>query len=468
VRPGHAEVSAADGRTTIAAGLYAISDAALIEELTRVATWEKYDARSKDWLQCDPPSLVAKVLAARKGRWRLRPVLGVLTCPTIRPDGSILSEPGYDAATRLYCMPDPTLQMPHIPERPSRGDAEQALAILDALLIDFKFVGEVDRAVALSLFISSVVRGALHMVPLHAFTAPTPGSGKSYLADVTTAIVSGRYCPVITPGRSEEELEKRLGAMLLAGCPTISLDNVSGELTGDALCQVTERPTVRIRILGTSETPECEFRGIVIANGNNLVVAGDMIRRVVLGKLDAGVERPEEREFQIDPVKMVLADRGKYIAAAMIVVRAYLAAGQPGKLKPLASYGAWSDLVRSSLVWLGKDDPVASMQEARDNDPVLTTLHGVLEAWKAVYADEAKLARDVAADLAGFDPTTAEGEKLTDLRAALAAIASVRNIIDATKLGYWLRKSKGRPVGGLKFTSSPGGSNIIAWTASKT
>jgi putative DNA primase/helicase len=121
--------------------------------------------------------------------------------------------------------------------------------------IDFKFVGEVDRAVALSLLVSSVLRGVLDMVPRHAFTVPTPGSGRSYLADITTAIISGRYCPVITPGRSEEELEKRLGAMVLAGYPTISLDNCSAELSDDALSQLTERPIVRIRILGKSETP---------------------------------------------------------------------------------------------------------------------------------------------------------------------------------------------------------------------
>jgi putative DNA primase/helicase len=105
VRPGHAEVSAADGRTTIAAGLYSINEVALIEELTRVASWEKYDARTGRFVKCDPPPLVAKVLAARQGRWRLRPVSGVLTCPTLRPDGSLLAEPGFDHATRLYYLP---------------------------------------------------------------------------------------------------------------------------------------------------------------------------------------------------------------------------------------------------------------------------------------------------------------------------------------------------------------------------
>jgi putative DNA primase/helicase len=48
-------------------------------------------------------------------------------------------------------------------------------------------------------------------------------------------------------GRTEEETEKRLGAALLAWQPLISIDNVNGELGGDALCQIIERPVVEIR-----------------------------------------------------------------------------------------------------------------------------------------------------------------------------------------------------------------------------
>jgi putative DNA primase/helicase len=459
VRPGFCEVRAANGRTTIAAGLHLLKQPALVEELARAAEWQVWDGRSKKWRLIDPPGLIASVLAARAGRWRLRSISGVITCPTLRPDGSVLSAPGYDPSTRLYYMPDPSLRMPALTENPTRTDAVQALTLLTDLLAQFPFVAPVDRAVALSLIVSAVIRGALGVVPVHAFTAPTPGSGKSYLADVTSAIVSGRFCPVITPGRSEEELEKRLGAMLLAGYSIISLDNISNGLGGDALCQIAERPTVRIRILGKSETPECEFRGVIIANGNNLAVIGDMTRRIVLGKLDAGIERPEEREFPFDPVQRVLGDRGLYINAAMTAVRAYLAAGRPGKCKPLASYAEWSNTVRSALVWLDCGDAVQTMLEVRDSDPVLSTLRNVLECWRVAFGEEGKTAQQVAAEFSFFDPLTQKGEALTALRAALVPVAAVRNVIDTGKLGYWLRNSKGRPAGGLKFvvTGKPHG-----------
>jgi hypothetical protein len=132
--------------------------------------------------------------------------------------------------------------MSKIPSRPTKTDAEEALKTLDELLDGFPFCSDVDRAVALSAIISPIVRGALGMVPLHAFTAPAPGTGKSYIADVVSAIVSGRICPVATAGKTEEETEKRLGGLLMQGFPVIAIDNVSSGLGGDLLCQVIERP----------------------------------------------------------------------------------------------------------------------------------------------------------------------------------------------------------------------------------
>ena len=456
-------VSAADGRTTIAAGLHPLDTAALIEELTRVSDWQRFDARSKDWVAIDPPGLVARVLASRKGKWKVRTINCITCCPTLRPDGSIFSTPGYDAATRLYLMPDPGLRLPDVPERPRREQAEAALGSLKSLLIEFPFVADCDRAVALSLLISAVVRARLIWFRSMPSRRRRQAAARAS-ADVTSAIVSGRWCPVITAGKTEEELEKRLGAMLLAGYLMIALDNISDRTERRALCQIAERPSVRVRILGESRTPECEFRGIIIANGNNLVVEGDMTRRVLLGTLDANMERPEERTFRGDPVRQVLTDRGAYIAAAMTIVRAYIGAGSPGKLPALASYARWSDLVRSALVWLGEADRVETIAKSRESDPVLTTLRTVLAAWRDAFGDEARGSQQVAAALAGFDPEGPDGAALTTLRAALAPVCAARGIIDATRLGYWLKRSKGRPAGTLKFiTDGTAHRGVASW-----
>jgi putative DNA primase/helicase len=104
--------------------------------------------------------------------------------------------------------------------------------------------------------------------------------------------------------------------------------------------------------------------------------------------LDANVERPELRSFRGDPVRTVLENRGHYIAAVLTIVRAYLAAGCPDQCPPLASFGDWSLLVRSSLVWLGYADPVDTMEAARADDPSRGTLRAVVTAWLSIIGSE--------------------------------------------------------------------------------
>ena len=62
--------------------------------------------------------------------------------------------------------------------------------------------------------------------------APTAGSGKSFLSDLSNTIVRGKKCSVITAAESKEELEKRLGA-LIEGVQIVALDSCSHHLGGD-------------------------------------------------------------------------------------------------------------------------------------------------------------------------------------------------------------------------------------------
>lgn len=465
VRPAAWSVPASDERITLAAGLRRINVAGLIDLLAQAASWTRYDGRRKKHCPIDPPSAVAAVLLSRSGFWRVPGIIGTITTPTMRRDGSILSAPGYDPQTRLYHWVDADLRMSPIGS--SRAEAERALARLNELLVGFPFVSDVDKAVALSGLISPAVRGAISMVPLHALTAPTAGTGKSHLVDLVAAIVTGRVCPVATAGRNEEETEKRLGGLLLAGFVVISLDNLSDQLGGDLLCQAVERPVIRLRPLGTSEITEVESTATLFATGNNLVIAGDMTRRTLLAHLDAQMERPEERQFSFDPVQRVIGDRGVYVAACLTIVRSYLLAGCPGKLPQLASFGAWSDLVRSALVWLGCADPAKSIQEVRRSDPVLETLRQVQAAWRRCYGQEGRSARHIADTFEGFDPNTENGQALLDLRAALAPVAADRGKIDASKLGYWLRSSKDRIVDGWKFSAVAAPHGVTEWAVTK-
>jgi hypothetical protein len=461
VRPIVEEVAAFKGRKTKVARLKPVSTDSLRDYLSRVARWEKYDGRAKKDVQIDPPYDVASTILARDGDWKLPRLVGVITTPTLRPDGSLLSKPGYDAATGLLLVAPPP--MPAIPEHPSREDALAALNLLRELLGEFPFVRDADRSVALSALITPVVRGAMQVVPMHAVTAPEAGTGKSYVIDLSSVIATGEIAPVIAAGRTEEETEKRLSAELMTGQPIVSIDNLNGELSGDFICQAIERPLIKPRILGRSENKRIENTVTMFGNGNNLHLVGDLVRRVIICSLDANVERPELRKFSGDPVATVLADRGSYIAAVLTIARAYIAAGCPNPCPALASFEDWSRLVRSPLVWLGRADPVDTMETARADDPVRTNLRAVVTAWKMAIGENAVTAGELR------DRACSGSDASLELNKALAAIAAPpgRSEIDTKRLGKWLGRNKGRIVDGLKiFGDKDQHSKQVKWRVS--
>ena len=308
VHPIVEEVTAAKGRKAKVAHLATVGPELLLDYLCRTANWEKWYVRTRQWIPADPPKAVAATILARQGEWTFRRLLGVIPTPTLRPDGTILDQPGYDPATRLLLTDPPA--MPPISDRPTRDDALAALELLNTLLVDFPFVDQASRSVGLSALITPVVRGSLPVAPLHVARAPSAGSGKSYLVDLASAIATGQRCPVIAAGRDEAETEKRLGAALIAGYPIISIDNLNGELGGDALCQAIERPVVLIRVLGASQLMRIDSRATLFATGNNIQPTGDVVRRLVLCTLDPGLERPELRHFRSDPLGAILSNRG--------------------------------------------------------------------------------------------------------------------------------------------------------------
>ena len=74
---------------------------------------------------------------------------------------------------------------------------------------------------------------------------------------------------MITGSKSVEEMEKRLGSLLLEGSSMSSLDNLSHDIEGDLFADGNST-FIKTRILGKSEIPECEWYGMLFATGNNI------------------------------------------------------------------------------------------------------------------------------------------------------------------------------------------------------
>jgi putative DNA primase/helicase len=455
----------AAGEVTLTPGIATVTQAFLGRALGRVIRWEKFDRHGKA-VRIDPPGPVVQQISEMSGEWPFPVLAGVIGTPTMRPDGTLLLAEGYDESTGLVLLGAPPI--PSIPQEPTRQDAESALRVIDALLDEFPFrdggkIESVDRAVALSELMTPVLRGAMVTVPMHLVNAPQPGTGKSYLADLASGIATGERCAVVAFSPDSKETEKRLNGSALAGHPIIGLDNASGTIEGDLLCQMTERPLLQLRPLGTSKMVRVPNTYTVLANGNNAVVAADMVRRTIECRLDANMESPESRVFHDNPLARITRDRGVYIAACLTIARAYICTGKPGRLAPLASYEAWSDLVRSPLVWLGRADPVASMSSLRSLDPARQSRVATFKAWAeelgtgGAYLTSELISR--ANDQKPFGVFLWPG-----IRAALLDVArDRRGEIDATRLGRWLGKTENNIAAGFKLISDRGDASRPRW-----
>ena len=449
VEPVAEIMPASDGRKTTVARLRELSPESFLAPIAEAAAFQKWNQRRKTLVDTDPPLHYVRVLLASERRWRLPHVSGIITTPTLRPDGSLLAEPGYDPETELYLTPG--FQISPIPEHPTRDQALTALELLTDLLSEFSFrcIGgehekQLNRSVALSGLLTALVRGSLPTAPMHLIAAHMAGTGKSYLIDVFATIATGRLCPVITALKSVEETEKRLGAIVLSGIPMVSLDNCSHDLGGEFLCQMAERPVIKVRILGYSETPDCEVHTADYATGNNIGFKGDMTRRGLVCNLEARDERPELRKFNRNTLRQAGANRATYVAAALTIMRAYLAAGAPEVCGPFGSYAEWSAMVRSPLIWLREADPVASVDMTQAEDPELADLRELVDLWlgdlKLDYPyTTASIIEAWAAAVVGFN-SNPHKEFL------LQVAADKNGSVSAKRLGEWLRRNTGRVV----------------------
>jgi hypothetical protein len=181
VRPASDVVTVVDGERVEALGLSEVRATALVEIVTGCTWLGRWDVRKNEAVPINCPRDLAENYLAR-GRWGVRPLTGIINAPTLRPDGSLLDQPGYDRSTGLLYVPQPGMVFPPLPaladEIDAIADAHDALGTLDELICEFPLATAEARSVALAAILTSVVRRCLPTAPLFVFDANTAGSGK--------------------------------------------------------------------------------------------------------------------------------------------------------------------------------------------------------------------------------------------------------------------------------------------------
>ena len=449
---GVAQMITAQERTVMTPQIVELGEYRLADLMMSTVDFQRWDGRSKIYKSCDAPAAVAKTLLARRGNLRLPVLAGLIDSPTLRANGSPLERPGYDDASGLFLDPG-MARFPLVPDRPSRDEALTALGLIEAVIAEFPFVSGADKSVALAAILTATVRKSLPSAPAFAFSAPVAGSGKSKLVDIMNMIATGREAGVIAIGSDAKETEKRLAALLRGGS-NVAFDNAEAPIGGDLLCQLLTQPIVRIRILGVSETPELQTNVMVTITGNNLRIAGDMTRRTLLCELDPKVEQPELRTFAFDPVLKAKEDRAQLLVAALTVLRAHHIADGPGVVTKFGSFETWAERVGGALTWLGKADPIKTVEKSRARDPRIDRLRAVMVQWR----------EHIGNDKVRTNEAVRKAELISDFREAVReATGGANGTLNVGKLGTWLGSNEGRILDGASFKRNTLHGNTQWW-----
>jgi hypothetical protein len=437
-------VSVSTDPTTGDPSVVPTSAPALTKELSAAASWEKYDARAKGYVRCDPPERHMSILYDAKDFRHLPPLAGVARQPYFREsDGKLVTSAGYDKASQLFGVFDS--RQFEIPE-PTLEAARTALTLLEELLKEFHFVATNDKVAALAAIFTAVVRPTLAHAPAFHVKAPVFGSGKTYLCELIGAFAGPAGNAKVSYPTTSEEATKVILSLLLTSPAVIEFDDMDTDwLPHGTIKRMLTAEHITDRVLGVSKTATVSTRTLFLGSGNNVGPVRDLLRRVLTIHVDPRCATPATMSYSGNPVERVRKNRGVYVAAVLTIILAWRKAGSPrADVENVVTYGgAWADYCRHPLIWLGHADPATALLEQIKHDPDGDALASLMAAWHAEF---------------GSTPTTVRKavERAycgnADLMDAMREFpVEERGEINRSKLGWILKKNANRIVGRFEF-----------------
>ena len=230
---------------------------------------------------------------------------------------------------------------------------------------------------ARALLITPAVRRAIPgPVPVALNDAPSPGTGKSLLAEIVSLIHTGSSAAMKpAPVRDEEEWRKTLTAVIQAGQSMTVFDNIDHPLASPNLALAVTANTWTDRILGRTSLVTLPQQTIFVVTGNNILLGGDMGRRCYWIRMDAATAEPwRGRTFRHPDIRSwVLQNRGRLLAAILTLARAWFVALRPKAQTPtLGSFEEWCTVVGGILAFAGVPDFLGNLDDLyRQADPTL-------------------------------------------------------------------------------------------------
>jgi hypothetical protein len=207
--------------------------------------------------------------------------------------------------------------------------------------------------------------------PLHVIEAPTVGAGKGLLCNLVSLVVTGKPCDSRTMAENDEEVRKMLTAELAKARPIILLDNAreGATLASAPLASVLTTTSWTDRILGKTEVITLSNTAMWLLTGNNVRLSRDIARRSIRVRIDPKQDRAWRRTgFKHDPIQSwAKANRDELVHAALVMVRAWLAAGRPLSRDRLGSFEHWAAVMGGLLQVAGVEGFLGNLEEMYAN-----------------------------------------------------------------------------------------------------
>lgn len=470
--------------------IHRMAVATVRERLCRWARLEAADSRGK-WKLATPNDHVVNGIAHRKEWPGIRPLVGIIEAPSLRPDGTVLDVPGYDASTGFIYAP--SMVFGRVPDAPTREDAVASLRFfLEEVFPDFPYVIEEGRSAALAAVLTLLARPAIQgPTPAFLFDATTAGSGKTLQADIASVIATGRPAsrtpfPFCDGREGDAELGKLLASVARRGGALVNFDNLDADKVrfgGQSLeACLTAKDTCTFRILGKTEDFTVSWRTVIFGSGNNVEWSRDMNRRVLRMRLESPHEDPEkrpidsfkrpDRAFRL--VEWVTEHRAELVCAALTLLRAYVVAGSPPVVPLWASFESWSQLVAGAIVWAGGPNPMRCRPtEHGEESPDKTQQRVLLREWSRLDSSGVGTGLTIKSAFALLYPLervrtpNPAPDQWEDLRAAVEHFVPARPGAspDARATGKAFKRLEGSIVGGLKLANVGNTGGSLRWRA---
>jgi hypothetical protein len=420
------------------ASMSQLSEASLTLALSDACDWERMNTQG-EWTRADPPERHVRMLLRRQAYTHLPALRGLARQPFYRMDAdTLVTTSGYDPVSRCLGVFDAgKFTLPDCTETAAR----EALELIRSDLIgEFHYAKPVDETATLCAIFTAVTRPALGLAPAFHVRAPSSGTGKSYLCQIIAKFAGPGSASKVSYPKTSEEATKAVLSLLLSAPAVIEFDDMDSDwFAHGPINRMLTSEAVTERVLGYSKTATASTAVLVLGSGNNVGPVRDLSRRVITINLNAKSATPATLAYKGNPYAAITSNRERYVTAVLTIIEAWKAAGRPKTDVPsIASYGgAWSDLCRHPLIWLGLPDPAQVLIEQVQTDPDRDVLQRALEEWHRSFGDKAVTLRKVLHDI--YD---------TDLHDAFMDLPVVeRGTINRSKLGWFLKRNQDRIIG---------------------